>query len=244
MHVRKCPTCDKKIKHKSDWHGKNAEKEKRECQSCCKKGRTLSDSHKNAISKSNKETKNSENWVHPLKDKTYEEYYGSNKSKEIKSKISKGNQGKTVSLKGRKNISRSKRGPKNPMYGNHQPKTEKHKRKIRISCIETMKNRHGDGFFPNYNPKACKVIEEYGEKHDYDFQHAENGGEYHIETLGYWVDGYDEENNVVIEYHEPWHQKTKYQKKDLIRRREIIDELDCKFIIISEFTNEINVYNS
>jgi hypothetical protein len=39
--------------------------------------------------------------------------------------------------------------------------------------------------FPNFNPQACKIIEEYGKMNGYNFQHALNGGEFHIKELGY-----------------------------------------------------------
>jgi hypothetical protein len=66
------------------------------------------------------------------------------------------------------------------------------------------------------------------------FQHALNGGEYHIKELGYWIDGYDKHQNVVIEYDEynHWHRKNRI--KDENRRKEIIDFLKCKFILITE----------
>mgnify|MGYP002761184674 CR=1 FL=1 len=84
---------------------------------------------------------------------------------------------------------------------------------------------------PNYNPHACKVIEQYGNKHGYDFQHAENGGERHIKKLNYFVDGYDEEKNVVVEADEPHHFRNgELRKEDKRRQKQIMNELDCKFI--------------
>ena len=62
---------------------------------------------------------------------------------------------------------------------------------------------------------------------------VENAGEYHIKELGYWVDGYDKNKNVVIEYYENAH---KYKKeRDEQRKQEIIDFLDCKFIELKEW---------
>lgn len=84
---------------------------------------------------------------------------------------------------------------------------------------------------PNYNPHACKVIEQYGNKHGYDFQHAENGGERRIKKLNYFVDGYDEEKNVVVEADEPHHFRNgELRKEDKRRQKQIMNELDCKFI--------------
>lgn len=105
------------------------------------------------------------------------------------------------------------------------------RRKMRVSTIENIKQRKGQ-FFPAYNPEACELIEEYGSEHGYDFQHAENGGEYHIKELGYWVDGYDPEENVVIEVDEPHHfnEDGKLCERDRRRQQEIEEHLNCKFI--------------
>lgn len=110
----------------------------------------------------------------------------------------------------------------------HDPETI---RKMRVSTIENIREKEGQPY-PKYNPEACELIEEYGEEHGYDFQHAENGGEYHIEELGYWVDGYDPEENVVIEIDEQHHFNENGQlcKKDKRRQREIEEHLDCKFV--------------
>lgn len=84
---------------------------------------------------------------------------------------------------------------------------------------------------PNYNPHACKAIEKYGNKHGYDFQHAENGGERHIKKFNYFVDGYDEKKNVVVEADEPHHFRNgELRKEDKRRQKQIMNELDCKFI--------------
>lgn len=83
---------------------------------------------------------------------------------------------------------------------------------------------------PAYNPKACEIIEKYGEEQSYDFQHAENGGEKSIS--GYFVDGYDEKQNTVVEYYEKWHQNRR--EKDKKRKQEIIESTDCRFIEIYE----------
>jgi transposase len=116
----------------------------------------------------------------------------------------------------------------NAFYGKSH--TRETKNQMRKSAIKRLKRQKGQ-IKPNYNPKACKLIEEYGDKHGYDFQHAENGGEYHIKNLGYWVDGYDEEQNIVIEVDEPHHFKSgELRERDKRRQREIEEHLNCKFI--------------
>lgn len=86
----------------------------------------------------------------------------------------------------------------------------------------------------NYNPNACEIIEEYGKNNGYNFQHALNGGEFYVKELGYWVDGYDKEKNVVVEYYEKYHKFPKQKKLDIEREEKIINCLKCKFIKLYE----------
>ena len=104
-------------------------------------------------------------------------------------------------------------------------------KKIRLSTIKRRDLLYGN-CYPNYNSKACRMIDEYGKENDYNFQHAENGGEYHIKELGYWVDGYDKEKNVVIEIDENAHfdKDGNLKEKDVLRQKEITDFLSCDFI--------------
>ncbi|MBC8428303.1 hypothetical protein H8D04_00325 [bacterium] len=123
-------------------------------------------------------------------------------------------------------------GKDNSFYGkNHTIKSIRKMRKSAIKRVE-INSFNGGQMMPGYNPEACKIIEHYGNEHGYNFQHAENGGEYHIKELGYWVDGYDEEKNVVIEYYEKRHNHKK--ERDERRKQEIVDYLGCKFIEITE----------
>ena len=99
--------------------------------------------------------------------------------------------------------------------------------KVRLKAIERIENRVGQ-MCPNYNPEAVKMIEAYGKENGYNFQHAENGGEFRIKSLGYWLDGYDPEKNVAIEFYEAHHKKQ--VEKDKARKELIIKELGCEFI--------------
>lgn len=238
--TRDCPNCGKSISYKKKRYMRSAERRDSECKSCSHKGNSHSEDHKEKISRSVKETMGSEDWEHHLEGKTYEEAYSEEKAKRIKKDISSGNKGKHVSLDTRRKISESHAGKSRKS----KSKSEEHKRKIRKSIVETLKNKHGEDFQPGYNPKACELIEEYGEKHEYDFQHAENGGEYHIKELGYWVDGYDSEENVVFEYYEPAHRKTKRKERDERRKKEIMKHLDCKFVEYHEWDDKIVISNN
>jgi hypothetical protein len=185
---------------------------------------------------------------------------GKHHTKNTKRKISFGNTGKVCSMESRLAMSNSKKGkhhteetkqkisksmsvvakkrfsnPTNhPNWGKHL--SSETKRKIRFARLKNISENKFNGrqVIPSYNPIACKIIDEYGKQYGYTFQHAMNGGEFHIKELGYWVDGYDKEKNVVIEYYENHHNKPSKVKKDLIRKQEIINHLDCKFIELME----------
>jgi len=132
------------------------------------------------------------------------------------------------------------KGEHNPNFGNHTSLTKEHKRKLRLSHIKRIEKIRFGGYqlTPNFNMAACKIIDEYGEQHGYNFQHAMNGGEYHIKNLGYWIDGYDKTKNVAIDYYENNHhhynKDGSMKKKDLIRIDEIKQYLNCDFIILEE----------
>jgi hypothetical protein len=132
------------------------------------------------------------------------------------------------------------KGKSNPNYGNHKPLSEEHRRKVRLAHIRRIEKLRMGGHVlkPNFNIDACKIINEYGQKHGYNFQHAMNGGEYFIDYLGYWVDGYDKEKNVVIDYYEDNHhhynKNGMMKEKDVRRINEIKNFLKCKFIILEE----------
>ena len=109
------------------------------------------------------------------------------------------------------------------------PTSNETKRKLRIASINYRK-RVGIAAYPNFNQDACKMIDDYGKENGYNFQHAMNGGEYHIKELGYFVDGYDKEKNAVLEIDEKHHNRQ--INKDAIRQAEIQEFLNCEFIRI------------
>jgi hypothetical protein len=134
---------------------------------------------------------------------------------------------------GTKNIDWDKRNE--AMTGDTNPsKRPEVKKKLRLKAIERIESNleQGHQLVPYYNPAACVLIDEYGKQHGYNFKHAENGGEFHIKELGYWVDGYDKKRNTVIEVDEPAHFDCdgNLSAKDVRRQTEITDFLNCNFI--------------
>ena len=122
----------------------------------------------------------------------------------------------------------SKKGKKGGFFGKmHSIET---KQKMRLSAIKRIENTVGQ-VIPNYNPKSISILKQKANELGItDLQHAENGGEFYIKDLGYWVDGYSKEKNIVIEYYEPFHDR--HVKRDTQRKNEIIKLLNCDFIEI------------
>jgi len=191
--------------------------------------------------------------------KNSEAHKGKIQSKETKKKISEATEGennpmfgKTQSKETRKKQSEALKDPsketRKKMSNSHKnPSKEirekmrlakkgknlskETRKKMRISAIKRIENLIGQ-ISPNYNPEACKLIEEYGIENSYNFRHAENGGEFYIKGLGYWVDGYDKNKNIVIEIDESHHFDFDGNLciKDIERQQEIEDFLNCKFV--------------
>ena len=115
------------------------------------------------------------------------------------------------------------KGDKNPS------KKAEVRKKIRLSVIKDLEKKLGT-VSPNYNPQACEIINWFNMYYDFNFQHALNGGECRIKNLGYWPDGYDGDNNTVIEIYEPRHKRQ--LEKDNRRKQEIINHLKCHFMEI------------
>lgn len=119
--------------------------------------------------------------------------------------------------------------------------TDEYRSKIRNGLINNLISKRGI-CKPNYNKQSINFIEMYGNENGYSFQHAENGGEFYIKKLGYFVDAYDPINNVVMEIDERHHFKNNQLKENDIKRMyEIINELNCKFIRV-KYNGGFHVY--
>jgi len=134
-----------------------------------------------------------------------------------------------------------------PIHGDFKQRLSDHSRGKECSKCSNMSRRlktierinrnilEGCQITPNYNRMACELFDSISEKENINIKHALNGGEYYIPQLGYWLDGYDEINNVVYEYYEKAHYvKGKLKKKDANREKEIKKLLKCKFVRIKD----------
>ncbi len=106
------------------------------------------------------------------------------------------------------------------------------RKKLRMLAIKRISDKRGFAMIPNFNPRACNIIDEYGKQRGYNFQHAMNGGEICID--GYFPDGIDKEKKIIIEIDEKHHFNSDgtYRKKD-IRRQLYLENLGYKIIRLS-----------
>jgi len=114
--------------------------------------------------------------------------------------------------------------------------TEETKETLRQKMIEYIKENGNGEFGQHYSKKGCEYIDKLNEEKGWHLQHALNGGEY--EVGGYFLDGYDIENNIAFEYDEPYHYENVYnnilKQKDIERENYIKTKLGCKFFRYNE----------
>ena len=92
-------------------------------------------------------------------------------------------------------------------------------------CALTKNRRN----YYRYNPKACEFFDLLNKRLKWKGRHALDGGEHQV--LWFFVDYYEPDLNLVIEYDEAHH---KYQAaSDKIRQEKIEKKLNCQFIRIS-----------
>lgn len=108
--------------------------------------------------------------------------------------------------------------------------SDEEKDKIRIAQTEHIKSIIDWGS-ARISKTACKYMDKLNEEKHWNLQHGMNGGE--ITCIGYFLDGYDKDLNIVFEYDEPRHYVDVTNnilcEKDIIRQNKIINELHCEF---------------
>lgn len=250
LRQRFCPICKNTIIYTTKSKRKIADKNNCKCRTCSNKSR-VGVKHpmfgKESAFKGRKHTEESKSLIggkskinnsgvnNPMYG-TQGGMFGKKHTEETKDKISKSQQGKVISdeTKSLIYISRLEYYKENDNPRKGKPHTEEAKTKMRLSAIKRVYKNKEEGFqfYPTYNKNSIPILEDYARTNNLNLIHAENGGEFFVVELGFWVDGYDKERNIVVEYNEKYHN---YRKdKDLIRRELIIKKLLCEFHIINE----------
>lgn len=233
-HKKECPNCKTVMYYSNKYDLKYSIINNTICKKCSSIGKNigrrpsletrkkLSDSHKGKTSP-NKGRK----WSDEYKKNMSERLMGRIFSKEHKEKISNTNKGRLLTEEHKQKLRTSK--------------SEETKYKLRIATIEDLKKKGilvGKNSSKNFNPSACRFIDGFGKKNGYNFRHAMNGGE--VELYGYFVDGYDKENNIIFEYDEKHHKSSYCLKKDKIRQNNLIKNINPnKFIRYDEMNNRL-----
>lgn len=132
---------------------------------------------------------------------------------------------------GKDGPNKNKFGKLNPFYG--KTHSEKTKELMREKRILDLKSKYPINWNSrNYNKKACQIFDEINKELNWNGQHAELIGERQI--CGFFVDYYEPDLNIVIEYDEKKHNEKMIRDKDIYKEQTIINSLKCEFFRIKE----------
>jgi hypothetical protein len=128
-------------------------------------------------------------------------------------------------------------------YWKNKTRSNETRKKLRLIFASKLQTRVTGSF--KYNPKAVQLFEQIEREFNFNGIYAtkNNLGEFYVKDLGYWVDYYEPELNLVIEYDEKHHERYKQKIKDNQRQVEIMELLKCKFIRIKEVDSMETIYN-
>jgi len=237
---RKCPTCSKELHYKKKWAFQQAEKYNTKCSSCGKLSNPIMDKYVRNCPICNKELeyKRKDSYYTALKANSSCKrckQLGKKMSEETKRKLSvahKGKPGHPHTAQHRQKITEAG----NPMYGVHRydelnpfygkRHSEEARRKMRVAmCKKVLRMYWSHGRMASIGA---------GEKAYFDQLERERGWfgnrQHFVSHLGYFVDYYEPNHNIVVEYDEPRHYRHGHlREKDRVRMEQIREHLNCEF---------------
>jgi hypothetical protein len=113
--------------------------------------------------------------------------------------------------------------------------SDEHREKKRVLYAKQREKCGND--VPLYNEIACEFFSKLNEVTGWNGKHAKNCGE--VTIGGFWVDYYEPNLNLVIEWDERHHRYEKKKKQDMYRAKYIIKKIGCTFLRIDQDTLEI-----
>jgi len=134
--------------------------------------------------------------------------------------------GKTTSDKQKQGVIERNKNNKWALGCKHSEETKRKYSQMRIGNTY-MKDAIKNGYKimsppPNYNPRACAWFYLFDLKHCTSGEYATNGGEHSISELGYWVDYYNPDLKLIMEWDEEHHYVgNKLKQQDVERQKEI-----------------------
>ncbi len=144
------------------------------------------------------------------KGKIYKQIYGEERAEIIRQKFI-----------GINNHMFGKRGEDSPNFGSKR--SEETRKNLRIGAMKRIEKHFGVAH-PNFNLKACELFKSHDERLNTKGEYAVyGGGEHFVKELGYWLDYFNPELKLIIEYDEPKHydHKGNLKPKDVQRQAEI-----------------------
>jgi len=161
-------------------------------------------------------------------------FYGKTHTSESISRMSQASKGRPCKPEVKQFFSDLYSGEGNPFYGKTHSEQTLLKIKQHANSEQGRRIRRNNAikknqFTPNYSKDACELFDEINRELSWNGQHAENGGEFFIKELGYWVDYYEPNLNIVIEYDDKSHNLKSKKERDARRQQEIEQHLGCKF---------------
>jgi len=108
--------------------------------------------------------------------------------------------------------------------------SEEHKRKIREAIIKYIKIQKLNGLpmRPMFGRNEIQILDQIEVEFDIFIER-----QYPI--IGYFIDGYDKQNNIVYEIDEKAHLSPNKKKRDILRQENIINKLNCQFVRIKDY---------
>lgn len=230
---RNCPKCEKPISYNTKGDRQQGEKKNTQCKQCVADGRVYNKKPKQH--KRNCPGCNKDIWYTELKSLRRAERekrccklccspFKDGKNEKLSLSLNKRYESirKEKECKTCKNIFIITNCDKDRIYCNFE---------CYINDSDILKGK----FLPSYNKEACSWFDDFNSKYGFEGIHALNNGEKKV--LKYWVDYYEPNHNIVIEYDEYFHKDQK--EKDIERQNKIINHLNCEFYRVNDKTKII-----
>lgn len=156
---------------------------------------------------------------------------------------SKGNQrskGHKHTIETRRLISKTHKGK--ILSDEHKNKIKQSKRRLKVKeILERSKN----GYINNIGKHETEYFKNLEKENGWNgIFYGKYNQQYIIENLGYFVDYYEPNKNIVVEYDEPYHYDVEenLKLKDQQRMNEIKNLLDCKFLRYNQRAHTLKEY--
>lgn len=220
--IRNCPKCGREIYYSQNKGLKRAIKANTNCQFCLHQGK-----------------------LNPM--------FGRKHSRKSIEKMRVTCTGKKASEETRKKMSENNRfkgvhryGKDAAFYGRRH--TEEWKQRMRVLACQRLSKlqiqRNDNGQMNNVGKKEGEYFVALEKEKDWNgVFYQKSGKQFLLEDLGYFLDYYEPNLNIVVEYDEPRHYVNgKLQPKDLQRMDEIKKNLRCKFLRFNERNGELKEF--